>query len=127
MPTKRFSLRDLLTVTTGRLLTKRRGPRDNGIGALYALLGWMTGDQPHTHQLGRFADMGPVVDAACNEIRGDSSSVETAICQLVFALGERYGKHEYDVPQIPRDDHERKGPYDELVAERGSDEGIIVF
>ncbi len=54
--TKVFPLRVLLTVTTGRLLTQSRGPRDNGIGDLYELLGWMTNDEPFTHQLPRFAD-----------------------------------------------------------------------
>ena len=33
----------------------------------------------------------------------------------------------YDVPHIPQDDHERKNPYDELVAERGTDEGIVII
>lgn len=54
--TKRFSLRTVLSVTTGRLLTEPRGERDNGIGDLYELLGWMTMDTPFTHQLGRFSD-----------------------------------------------------------------------
>lgn len=53
--TKPFEVRVLLTCTTGRLLTKRKGERDNGIGDLYELLGWMTDDSPMTHQLGRFS------------------------------------------------------------------------
>ena len=56
METKQFDLRVLLTVTTGRLLTKSLEPGDNGISALYDLLGWMTNDQPFTHKLPRFAD-----------------------------------------------------------------------
>lgn len=51
--TKQFSLRAVLTVTTGRLLTQREGPRDNGIGQLYEILNWITGDDLFTHQLPR--------------------------------------------------------------------------
>lgn len=54
--TKLFSVRTVLTVTTGRLLTKPSEEGSNGIGDLYDLLGWMTMDSPFTHQLGRFAD-----------------------------------------------------------------------
>ena len=50
--TRQFPLRTILTVTTGRLLTKAKGPRDNGIGDLYEILGYMTGDNGvMTHQL----------------------------------------------------------------------------
>lgn len=51
--TKRFPLRVVLTVTTGRLLTAPRGERDNGIGDLYKLLDWLTGDGIATHQIPR--------------------------------------------------------------------------
>jgi hypothetical protein len=32
----------------------------------------------------------------------------------------------YDVPRIPADDHDRKNPVDELIAMRGTDEGLHV-
>lgn len=55
--TKRFSLRTVLTVTTGRLLTAPTEDGGNGIGDLYEILGWITMESsPNTHQLGRFAD-----------------------------------------------------------------------
>lgn len=54
--TKRFSLRVVLTVTTGRMLTERKGPMDNGIGDLYGILNWITGDSLFTHQLGRASE-----------------------------------------------------------------------
>lgn len=53
---KQFSLRDVLTVTTGRLLTQPKGERDNGIGNLYELLNWITSDNLYTHQLPRAED-----------------------------------------------------------------------
>jgi hypothetical protein len=55
METKLFPLRTVLTVTTGRLLTKP-DKDGNGIGALYEILEWMTGEAPYTHQLGRFTE-----------------------------------------------------------------------
>src|SRR5688572_14476801 len=54
--TKTFPLRVVLTVTTGRLLTEPKGERDNGISDVYQILGWMTNDEPFTHQLPRFCD-----------------------------------------------------------------------
>lgn len=51
--TKTFPLRTVLTATTGRLLTVPNGPHDNGIGDLYQILNWLTGDSLFTHQLPR--------------------------------------------------------------------------
>ena len=35
-------------------------------------------------------------------------------------------KDEYEIGQIPQDDHETKDAYDELVTMCGTDEGIIL-
>lgn len=136
MQTKRFELRVLLTVTTHRLLTKSKGERDNGIRDLYELLGWVTRDEPFTHQLPRFAEecgpwllrwfpelanadaLLPLLDEAIRKL-GPERGCEFWLDGLTF---ERF----YDVPRIPADDHERKHPYDELVAMRGTDEGVVV-
>ena len=56
MNTRLFSTRTILSVTTGRLLTKGEGTRDNGIGDMYRLLEWMVGESPWTLSLGLFAD-----------------------------------------------------------------------
>lgn len=139
MTTKRFETRVLLSVTTGRLLTRSEGLRDNGIGAMYELLGWMTKDEPFTHQLPRFAeeckpwllrwfhelqtatDALPLLDAELAKGQPENA-VEYWLGTLELAGLPR----EYDVPQIPDDDHERKHPYDELVQMRGTDEGIVI-
>lgn len=139
--TKTFELRVLLTVTTGRLLTKSQGPRDSGIGDLYALLGWMTNDEPYTHQLPRFAEeckpwllrwfhelagAGTEGSMTCLNVLRDNLGSE-GVEKWITDAAEIYGlKNDYDVPRIPADDHERKHPFDELVAERGTDEGIVV-
>lgn len=135
--TKRFSVRTILTCTTGRLLTETDAEHDgNGIGWLYELLGWMTNDSPFTHQLGRFSDeckpwllrwfpelakaeaLLPALDDAIDKLGGERG------CQF-WIDSITLPKH-YDVPRIPRDDHEHKNPYDELVAMRGTDEGIVI-
>lgn len=51
--TRQFPLRVVLSVTTGRLLTEPKGPHNNGIGDLYEILNWITGDNLFTHQLPR--------------------------------------------------------------------------
>lgn len=51
---KIFSMRTLLSVTTGRLLTKPRGQHNNGIEDIYELVEHMTGEPAFTHQLPRF-------------------------------------------------------------------------
>lgn len=56
MNEKTFTLRTILTVTTGRLLTEPKGDCNNGIGDLYEILNHMTGDSAFTHQLVRFSD-----------------------------------------------------------------------
>lgn len=142
-----FPLRVVLTVTTGRLLTKSQGERDNGIGDLYEILGHMTGESPYTHTLGRFSDeCKPWLLRWYPEL--DSAELQLQLGRLTLMLETKAGpgttellivgwlselvakgvcREEYDVGRIPMDDHERKHPYDELVAMRGTDEGIIII
>lgn len=47
---KEFSLGDVLSITTGRLLSERR------IDGVYDILNWMTGDNLFTHQLPRASE-----------------------------------------------------------------------
>lgn len=142
MKTKPFPLRVVLTVTTGRLLTESQGPHDNGISDLYEILGWMTNDSPFTHQLPRFGDeckpwllrWFPELIPAWATTSLDKWLAKSPTCpdegvrlwltELKIMFPKL--KDEYDVPQIPQDDHEQKNAYDELVAMRGTDEGIIV-
>jgi hypothetical protein len=152
---KTFPLRTVLTVTTGRLLTKGKpagdfGHRDNGIGDLYDILGHMTKDSPMTHQLGRFAEeckpwllrwfpelesagsdenMGRL-DTLLADCKARGEDTENAIAMWVKWMSEPGVcnlKASYDVPTIPADDHTRKDGYDELVEMRGTDEGIVLI
>ncbi len=144
MKTKSFPLESLLTVTTGRLLTKRQGLDNNGISDLYDILGWMTNDSPYTTQLGRFASeckpwllrWFPELSIANGSLkRLDEWIAKAPTCPeegIKMWLTELQMMQpdllvEYDVPRIPMDDHEQKNAYDELVADRGTDEGIVIL
>ena len=136
-----FPLRVVLTVTTGRLLTESKAENDNGIGDMYDLLGHMTNDKPFTHQLGRFAEeckpwlyrwfpelqsVEADVVEFCNKLTDLTNEKRpAAITGFMWGLGERLGKHHFEIGQIPKDDHDVKHPYDELVSELGTDENII--
>lgn len=143
METKTFPLRVVLTVVTGRFLTAGRGPDDNGIGDLYDLLGWMTADTPWTTQLGRFAseckpwllrwfpELEPVLgsmnsldDWIAHSPTAPDEGVKIWLAEIRLMFPQL--KDEYAVPQIPPDDHDRKDPYDELVADQGTDEKVII-
>jgi len=141
---KSFTLRTILSVTTGRLLTKSKGPTDNGIEDMYQLLGHMTGDSPFTHQLGRFADeckpwlfrwfpelkMANAALPKLDEwIKIDKTGTKEEGVKMWLAELKLLApniKDTYQIGRIPMDDHDKKHPYDELVIMRGTDEGIVV-
>jgi hypothetical protein len=144
--TKTFPLRVILTVTTGRLLTERVSKTDNGIGALYEILGWMTHDTPFTLQLGRFAEeckpwllkMEPLLgvcsqadsleklDAwlAADKSEGRTEGVKMWLAQMKMMFPEL--RDEYEVERIPHDAHEQKHPVQELISMRGTAKGIVM-
>lgn len=139
MKTKRFPLRILLSITTGRLLTASKGPRDNGISDLYEFLEWLTGEAPFTHQLPRFAeecqpwllrwfpelkDEETWVQVALADV--PNGGIEQAIERYLDAAVSRGCKPEYDVPRIPRDDHTRRDAVNELREKIGSDKVIVI-
>lgn len=129
--TRTFPLRTVLTVTTGRLLTK---PRDghNGIQDLYEILGFMTDDQPYTHQLPRFAEecapwlyrWFPILETVNYESLDEldalvDSKGKDGVDEWLEKIERQLGVSEFAVGKIPRDDHQRKHAYDELVQMRG--------
>lgn len=150
---KTFTLGTVLSVTTGRLLTVPTDGNDgNGIGDLYDLLGWMTNDSPFTHQLGRFsaeckpwllrwhpelaeADKHLTEDSGADSldymikcVKESGHDTRFAVSNWLSLCVADWGmKREYDITRIPRDDHEVKNPYDELVEMRGTDEGIVIL
>ena len=143
MKTKRFNFRTLLSVTTGRLLTKDSKDGGNGIEDMYELLGWMTGDEPFTHSLGRFckeckpwllrwfpelATVDDDIRRVCEKSKGyDKVGRYETIERLMVAVQVTLGKTWYNVPKIPADDHETKDPVAELEERLGTSDGIVVI
>ncbi len=139
METKRFDLGTVLSATTGRLLTKRFDSGDNGIGDLYKLLGWMTDDSPFTHQLPRFSqECKPWLLKWFPELAAADESL-WVLDEKVKSLGPEHGvgfwltnlqmngmKAEYDVPQIPKGEHQQRDPIAELCDMVGKDKVIVV-
>lgn len=137
--TLRFSCRDLLSVTTHRLLTESNEDGDNGIGNLYQLMGWMTDDSPLVSQLRRFREecepwlrrwfpelakadeFLPQLDRAFAKVTPSGfrqQKREHVILAWLTRVQANCGiKDEYDVPRIPREQ------YDDT---RGTYEGVVV-
>ncbi len=141
--TKRFTLRTVLTVTTGRLLTE---PKDggNGIGDLYEILGWMTDDEPFTHQLPRFAAeckprllewfpelapaeacVGNLAEWVAKAPSDPQEGIKMWLAELRLMFPEI--KDVYDVPRIqaPKD-HVKRNPISELVEMVGAEKVVVV-
>lgn len=140
--TKTFSLRTVLTGVTGRLLTERKGPDDNGIGDLYELLAWMTMDTPFTRQLGRFMDeckphllqLFPELGLACASLKSLDAWLERAptcpqegIKMWITELKMLFPhiQDEYAIPQFPLY-HDIKDPQAELREMAPNAEIIVV-
>jgi hypothetical protein len=134
---KQFHIGDVLTITTGRLVSLRH------IEGVYDILNYMTRDNLYTHQLPRAmqeckphllrqhpfldsAEMQSEVSNLIAELAAPSGDGEPRplITGWLARLAARYGET-LNVEPIPQDDHDVKDPYDELVAMRGTDEGII--
>ena len=142
---KTFPLRVILTVTTDRLLTE---PKDggNGIGDLYAILNHMTQDNLFTHQLGRASEeckpwllrwypelaacgVDKSMDSLDRWLNADRVGGSEAVRMWLTELKMMFPnlRDEYEIGQLPADDHEVKDAFDELVEMRGTDELIILI
>lgn len=119
--TRKFETLTVLTAMSDRLLTVPDKPEDgNGIGKLYALLEFMTGESPFTHQLPRFCEeckpslqeQFPKLHAVVPEIvsRCEAGQVESLRVDLVDLFGRFV-----DVEKPYRLPHQRKNPVAELV------------
>lgn len=125
MTGKTFKLRTILTITTGCLLTERKGPQDNGISDLYELLEHMTGTPPFTHQLGRFSEeckpflleQFPEMNRAdietLNSLEGEPYERVEAFLKL--CTSEWGMKDTYVIEPLPQGTHDEKNPILELA------------
>lgn len=131
MKTRDFDLGDVLSITTGHLVSRRH------MDGVYDILNFMTGDNLFTHQLPRAADeckpwllrwfpelakagtsknlarLGELID--CTEHRKESPAVAVEMwLKWMAEPGTCNLKKTYTVQAIPRDDHDIKDPVEEL-------------
>ena len=89
METKCFHLGDVLTVTTGRLVSPRH------VEGLYDILGFMSGEDLFTHQLGRVGK--ECTPYLLKQFPGlDSPQMQFALGELIEMLETPSGKKEPD-------------------------------
>lgn len=143
MSTRSFHITDVLSITDGRLLSL------NGIGGVYGILNFMTGDNLYTHQLPRASQQCNPYLLAQFPVLGDSQ-LKTAIDHLCEMLGTETGRKDsnsiikewlltlkdsygvdlpetLDVIPIPDGEYAPKGVIEELLEMTGSKKPIHVI
>jgi hypothetical protein len=114
MDTKRFPLRDVLTVTTGRLIST-----GGNMDGLYNILNWMTDDNLFTHQLVRASEEAePILFEDFPELKNiqvpEDLSDETKILAWLDSIKEEFGTTRV-VRRIPKEQHQNIDPITELL------------
>lgn len=136
----KFNLEAILSVTTGRLLTKSK-QNNNGIEDMYELLSFMCGEDVWTHQLGRFADecrpyilkQYPQLDAAKKNLAMldlfiEKNENKRAACEKYIKwLRQKFELLPYyDLHPIPKDDHTSIHPQKEIEDMVGKEKVVVV-
>lgn len=110
--TKLFHIGDVLTITSGKLISPRH------IDGVYDICGWMTGESLMTHSLPRVSrECEPFLrqqhpDLAAVEVPEGLDSEEKVLAYLA-TLYPRFGRH-VPVAKIPTVDHTQIDPIQEL-------------
>lgn len=122
--TKQFHIGDIISVTSGRLVSP------DHIGGVDNILGWMVDEDLMTHQLPRVSDeCAPTLRALFPDLSSievpDSINSEETLQSWLASITPVYGLHR-DVPKLARDDHARIDPVLELQHMVGADRVIAV-
>jgi hypothetical protein len=120
---RRFHIGDVLSVTTGRLISPR------GMDGIYDILGYMTEDAPFTTQLGRFSDeCSPYLMATIGEIIEPFSDVpedikdNLSMYKWLHDVTDRMNGDPFvTVFKIDGENHAVIDPITELVLDHGSE------
>src|SRR5689334_18205809 len=123
METKEFHISDILSITTGRLVSTRH------MGGVYDILGWMTGESLYTHQLPRVAGearpvilaMHPQLAHVDEDAEINPGNLDAWVAARVAEFGETL-----PVPKLNADQHERIDPMSELAEKVHPDKIITV-
>ncbi len=119
MTTRSFHIGDILTITTGLLVSPRH------IAGVYDILNWMTGDNLFTHQLGRATDeckphlLAQHPDLAAVEVpdfsrSGDRDTAEAAVKAWLTQQVAQFGETRPVAP-LTSSDHTSIDPLTELA------------
>lgn len=124
MQTKDFHIGDILSVTTGRLVSPRH------IGGVYDILNWMTGENLYTHQLPRVGDEARPILLAAHPQLADAQAEAEAVTEenwehFLAKMVARYGET-LPVPKMTHTEHESIDPMSELVEKVHPDKIIAV-
>lgn len=118
-----FPLADILTMTTGRLLSPRR------MDAVYDLANWMTGDNLMTHQLPRAADAcGPALLAQHPQLQGIEPPHDLDVPNLMAWVANAEREHGEELPVVPLAEGQwgRRNPIEELCDMIGPERVYVV-
>lgn len=125
---KEFHIGAVISIITGRFITK------GGIGDLYEILDWMTGDKLFTHQLPRASRMcEPILKDLYPELRNiefpDMTLVpETDLAGEWLAWLDRQAEIHGEMIKIPKLlEYKHVDPISELVEMTGGKKPIIVI
>lgn len=122
MEAKSFHIGDVLSVTTGCLLSPR------GMEGIYDILNYMSGENLFTHQLPRVAqEAAPVLLALHPQLAdADASDVTPENHrEWLEAATAKYGEH-ISVYPMSEDDHERIDPLSELAEKVHPDKIVVI-
>ncbi|SMF86693.1 hypothetical protein [Streptomyces sp. Amel2xC10] len=121
--TRLYSLSDILTMTTGRLLSSRH------MEGVYDIANFMTGDSLFTHQLPRAGDAcGPALLAQHPQLQGvtpPDGIDEPALVEWLAAAEHEHGE-QLPVAPLQPGEWEHRDPIAELVDMAGPDKAIAV-
>lgn len=121
--TRPYALADILTITTGRLLSPR------GIEAVYDLANWMTADYLLTHQLPRAADTcAPALLDQHPQLRGVEPPEDIDPADLTAWLADTERQHGTELPvtPLPPGTWEHRNPIEELSDMAGPEKVYVV-
>ncbi|MFE7727449.1 hypothetical protein ACFU5D_16840 [Streptomyces anthocyanicus] len=122
-PTRDFALDDILTMTTGRLLSRRH------IDAVYDLANYMTGDNLMTHQLPRAADAcGPALLEQHPQLRDAEPPADLDATDLMAWIVNAEREHGETLPvaPLPPEAWEQRNPVEELCDMVGPEKVVVV-
>lgn len=121
---KEFDLCDVISAGTGRLVSK------NGIGGVYEVLNYMTGESLFTHQLPRVSrEAAPVLrnhHAWFAAVEAEAKNITPENWKQWLEKWENAYGSRVTAPKMTITEHERIDPISEL-AERVHPDKIVVF